>query len=338
LPVSLVLPLIQKVSVGEVPQLTAATGASPPWSTEFWNRPDPEPLFALSGTPSLAENEPLRASAELRVGRTMLAPCQASANSPLLLATASKPALASALMPTMKLRETVAAAAKVLLPTWLASSVHVPVATKVSVLPLTVQTPVVVDVSTTGKPELALATKAAGVMPKVWVPGAVKLMVCAVNGAAATLKLRETVVAAKKAPLPVWLASTEQVPTATSVSVVPATVHTPGVVDAKVTVKPEVALALSAAGAVPRVWLPGDVKVMLCASGAAKTVKLRETLGAAAKVLLPTWLASTLQVPAATSVKVLPLTVQTPVVVDVNTTVRPEVELATRAGGAVPKV
>ena len=74
-----------------------------------------------------------------------------------------------------------------------------------------------------------------------------------------------------------------QVPTATSVSVVPLTVQVLGVVDAKLTAKPELAVAASAGGAVPRVWLPGDVKVMVCAvNGAAAIVNTRDTVAAAA--------------------------------------------------------
>ncbi|MDP3820015.1 MAG: hypothetical protein Q8R33_00935 [Burkholderiales bacterium] len=83
--------------------------------------------------------------------------------------------------------------------------------------------------------------------------------------------------------LPDWLAATVQLPTATSVSVLPLTVQTLGVVDANDTARPDEAVAASAGGAVPRVWLPGDVKLMVCASsGAAATVKLTDTAGAAA--------------------------------------------------------
>ena len=54
-----------------------------------------------------------------------------------------------------------------------------PTATKVSVVPLTVQTPVVADVSATDRPELELATNAGGAVPSVWLPGALKVMDCA---------------------------------------------------------------------------------------------------------------------------------------------------------------
>ena len=60
-------------------------------------------------------------------------------------------------------------------------------------LPLTLHTAGLVVAKLTGKPELALATRAAGKLPRVWVSGAVKLMVCA---ALATVKLRVTAAAA----------------------------------------------------------------------------------------------------------------------------------------------
>ena len=50
---------------------------------------------------------------------------------------------------------------------------------------------------------------------------------------------------------PGWLAVMEQVPTATIVSVVPATVQTGVVVEAKVAASPELALAEMANGATP---------------------------------------------------------------------------------------
>ena len=83
--------------------------------------------------------------------------------------------------------------------------------------------------------------------------------------------------------LPAWLAATLQLPTASSVRVVPLAVQTPDVVDANATASPDVDVAASGAGTTPKVWLPGEVKVMVCAvSGAAETVKLLETAGAGA--------------------------------------------------------
>jgi len=114
-------------------------------------------------------------------------------------------------------------------------------------------------------------------------PGELKVMVCAVGGAAETVKDRETVVAGAKVLFPAWLASMMQVPATTRVNVLPLTVQMLGVVDAKLTGRPELAVAVSTGGAVPRVWLPGELKVMVCAvGGAAETVKDRETVVAGA--------------------------------------------------------
>jgi hypothetical protein len=136
--------------------------------------------------------------------------------------------------------------------------------------------------------------------------------------------------------LPAWLALTEQLPAPTRVSVEPLVLQTSGVVDANETTRPDVDVATRAAGAVPSVWLPGDGKLMVCTPGA--TVNVRETVVAAAKLLLPAWTASTVQVPAPISVNALPLTVHTLVVVETNDTVRPELAVATRAGAAAPKL
>ena len=64
-------------------------------------------------------------------------------------------------------------------------------------LPLTVHTPVVLDVNVTASVELAKALSAEGVTPMVWLAGCVKVMVCTAGtmGALATVKLRETVAA-----------------------------------------------------------------------------------------------------------------------------------------------
>ena len=50
----------------------------------------------------------------------------------------------------------------------------------------------------------------------------------------------------------------------------------------------------------------------------------------------PDWLASMVQVPTASKVSVLPLTVHTPGVAEVNATVKPALELAASAGAALP--
>ena len=63
-----------------------------------------------------------------------------------------------------------------------------------------------------------------------------------------TLNVLITGVAATKLPLPGWVAVIEQTPTETSVAEPPDTVHTAGVVLAKATVRPEVAVATKDTG------------------------------------------------------------------------------------------
>ena len=76
------------------------------------------------------------------------------------------------------------------------------------------------------------------------------------------------------------------VPAVTKVAFVPLTVQTLVVSEAKLTDKPELAVADSVSG-VPTVWAPGALNVIVC--GSAFTVKLRETGVAAANVVLPGW-------------------------------------------------
>ena len=72
--------------------------------------------------------------------------------------------------------------------------------------------------------------------------------------------------------LPACEAVMVQLPAPTSVSVLPLTVQTEEVVEANCTVRPEVAVAESAPGVLPIVWLPGNVNVMLCAACATAKV------------------------------------------------------------------
>lgn len=65
--------------------------------------------------------------------------------------------------------------------------------------------------------------------------------------------------------LPVCIAWIVQVPAATSVTVIPDTVQTPVDCERKLTVKPELAFALSAKGAVPNARFERTPKVMVCA-------------------------------------------------------------------------
>ena len=81
--------------------------------------------------------------------------------------------------------------------------------------------------------------------------------------AGATVKVLATTTAASKLALPAWLALTLQVPTVTSVNAAPPTVQTAGVLEANVTVRPDVALATKGTGVGPKIWLPGEAKVMV---------------------------------------------------------------------------
>lgn len=74
------------------------------------------------------------------------------------------------------------------------------------------------------------------------------------------------------------------VPAASKVKVVPLTLQTLGVVEAKLTGRPELAVAASAGVGTPTVGLDGalNVTVMVCACSAAATVMLCDTAVAAA--------------------------------------------------------
>jgi hypothetical protein len=69
-------------------------------------------------------------------------------------------------------------------------------------------------------------------------------------------------------------------PTLTSVIAVPETVQTGAVADAKATVSPEVAVALSAGTPVPKTWSESAEKLIVCVVGV--TEKCWLTAGAAA--------------------------------------------------------
>jgi hypothetical protein len=91
---------------------------------------------------------------------------------------------------------------------------------------------------------------------------------------------RVVVAAAVVLLLPAWSAFTLQVPTEISVSVVPLTEQVLDVVE-KLTGRPDVAVATSGPGAVPRVWLvDGPVKLMVC--DAAAIVNTRDAAAAGA--------------------------------------------------------
>ena len=84
----------------------------------------------------------------------------------------------------------------------------------------------------------------------------------------------------------------------------------------------------------PRVWLPGEVKLIVWVP---TTKKDFGWVGAAAKLALPGWDAVMMHVPGATRLSVLPLTVHTEDVLELNCTVRPDVAVAERADAGEPR-
>ena len=64
--------------------------------------------------------------------------------------------------------------------------------------------------------------------------------------------------------MPGWLAVIEQIPTERRVTTFPDTVQTGAVTDAKLTGKPELAVALRGRGAVPNTTLLGRPNVIVC--------------------------------------------------------------------------
>ena len=63
--------------------------------------------------------------------------------------------------------------------------------------------------------------------------------------------------------LPPWLALIEQMPAETSVTELPLTVHTPVVVEVKLTARPEVAVAVSVTGPAVSAVSDGCVKLIV---------------------------------------------------------------------------
>ena len=80
--------------------------------------------------------------------------------------------------------------------------------------------------------------------------------------------------------LPAWLAVIEHMPRAAIVTVLPETVQTDVVVEAKLTAKPELAVAPIVKGAMPKATLLSAPNVIVCAAGL--TVNPRITGAAAA--------------------------------------------------------
>ncbi len=112
--------------------------------------------------------------------------------------------------------------------------------------------------------------------------------------------------------------------------------QTPVVVELNVTARPDEAVALTVKSAAVTGLFDRAPKVIVWL--ALPTVKLCDTDGAALYVALPAWSALIVQVPVDTRWTVEPLTVQTPVVVELKVTVRPELAVALTAKSAAPYV
>jgi len=125
-----------------------------------------------------------------------------------------------------------------------------------------------------------------------------------------------------------------QVPRASIVTLLPETEQMPAVLLVKATGKPELAVPVSANGVELKLLLASVAKVIVWAFLA--TVNERATCGAAVKLAFPPWLASTVHVPAATMVTVLPETVQTLDVLVLKATARPELAVADTVNGVAP--
>jgi hypothetical protein len=134
-------------------------------------------------------------------------------------------------------------------PGWLAVIEHMPgSSTEKSVLPKGAQMERLFEVSVTGRPELAVAPMGKAKTPSILSLNGPKLIVWLTGS---TVKLCVTVAAAAYVALPAWPATIMHVPPETIVTVLPATVQTSGVMEAKVTARPELAVALIAYGATP---------------------------------------------------------------------------------------
>ena len=127
----------------------------------------------------------------------------------------------------------------------------------------------------------------------------------------------------------------EHVPAATSATEAPETVQTAGVVEAKLTASPELAVALTVNAALFTCRLLRAAKLIVCAAGF--TAKLRLTVGAGPNIPFPAWLAVIEHVPPPTMVTTPPETAQTLDVVEVKLTAKPELAVALIVNGAAPK-
>ena len=123
-------------------------------------------------------------------------------------------------------------------------------------------------------------------------------------------------------------------PAVTIVTVKPVIEHTPVVVEVKASASGEVVTPVTVKGASPKVFEASPAKVMVWAASC--TVNDLLTCGAANQLPFPAWFALNVHVPAVRIVTVVPSTVQTDVVTDVNATVNVEVAEAMTENGASP--
>ena len=122
-----------------------------------------------------------------------------------------------------------------------------------------------------------------------------------------------------------------QEPNAWSVTVVPTTVHTEVDSEVKVTERPDEAVAEMPKGESSRVRPESAPNVIVWSPW--PTVNECWTCAADVQLALPDWLASMVQRPTPWSVTVVPATVQTDVVSEVNTTARFEEAVAETVNG-----
>lgn len=126
-------------------------------------------------------------------------------------------------------------------------------ATRLTVLPDTVQMLGLSEAKLTARPELEQALTANGAAPRVWPESAPKVMVCACCVGAVIWKVSSTGVAAAYSPLPACVTSMVHWPTATTVRMFPDMVHTGFVREAILTGKPELAMAMMVSGPTPSI-------------------------------------------------------------------------------------
>ena len=168
--------------------------------------------------------------------------------------------------PTLKLCVTGVAGSYVLSPLCVAWIEHVPIATNVTMLPLSVQTLMGCAIKLTGNPDVDVALSVNGGSLNV-LPGKAANVIVWSGLSDLTAKLWLTGVAAKKNALPTWVASIVQVPVVSKVTVLPLTVQTLGVIEEKLTVNPDgSALATSAKSRSVTIFSGGVAKVRVCAT------------------------------------------------------------------------